>query len=117
MSSAAFPEPPATVPPTPMQDVDRKVAKVHAKKDEWPKVRIPQRIAHLRKCLDGVLAVAERWVKDGSRLKGIPEGDVLVGEEWIAGPMVTARNIRLLIEALEAGGQPSPPEIREREGG
>lgn len=117
MSSAQFPEPPATVPPTPIEEIDRRVARVATKKDEWPKVRIPQRIAYLRKCLDGVLAVADRWVKDGCRLKGIPEGDVLAGEEWIAGPMVTARNIRLLIEALEAGGQPAPPEIRERPDG
>src|SRR5215470_1049769 len=98
MSSPAFPEPPAAVAPTPIPEVDALVARVAAKKDAWPKVGIPERIALLSKCLEGVLAVAEEWVRDGSRLKGIAAGDPLEGEEWLAGPMTTARNVRLLIQ-------------------
>jgi acyl-CoA reductase-like NAD-dependent aldehyde dehydrogenase len=117
MTSPAFPEPPAVVPPTAIADVDAAVARVAAKKDDWLKVGIPGRIGYLRRCLEGVLEVAEGWVADGCRLKGIRPGDPLEGEEWLAGPMVTARNLRLLIQALEAGGQPTPPEVRERPDG
>src|SRR5215470_10932853 len=117
MSSPAFPEPPAAVAATPIPDLDALVARVAAQKDAWPKVGVAERIGLLSKCLDGVLAVSEEWVRDGSRLKGIAPGDPLEGEEWLAGPMTTARNVRLLIQALEAGGQPTPPSLWERADG
>jgi acyl-CoA reductase-like NAD-dependent aldehyde dehydrogenase len=117
MASPQFPEPPASIPATPIDEVDRRVARVVAKKDEWVKIGIPQRITYLRRCLDGVMKVARRWVEDGCRLKGIPLGDSLEGEEWLAGPMSTVRNIRLFIQALEAGGQPTPPKVRKRDDG
>src|SRR5262245_29842289 len=117
MSSPTFPEPPAQIPPTSLPDCDAKVARLAARKGDWLKVGIPERLTYLRRCLDGVIAVAEGWVRDGCRLKGIPSGDVLEGEEWVSGPMPTARNIRLLIQALEAGGQPTPPALTERADG
>jgi acyl-CoA reductase-like NAD-dependent aldehyde dehydrogenase len=117
MASPAFPEPPPTLQPTPIAECDARVARVASRKDDWVKTSIPQRIVYLRRCLDGVMAVAERWVADGCRLKGIRADDPLAGEEWLAGPMTTARNIRLLIHALEAGGQPTPPSVRARPDG
>ncbi len=117
MSSPAFPEPPAQISPTPLEECDKKLARLAARKDDWIKVGIVDRIGYLRKCLDGTMAVAEGWVRDGCKLKGIPAGDKLEGEEWISGPMATVRNIRLLIGALEAGGQPTPPSLTERADG
>lgn len=117
MASPAFPEPPAAIPPTPLDEVDRRVARVASRKDAWVKVDLPRRIELLRRCLDGVVRVSERWVEGGCKLKGIEMGSVLEGEEWLAGPMATARNIRLLIQALEAGGRPIPPEISTRPDG
>lgn len=117
MSSPAFPEPPAQIPPTSLEECDKKVTRLASRKDDWTKVGIVERIGYLRKCLDGTMAVVEGWVRDGCKLKGIPAGDKLEGEEWISGPMTTVRNIRLLIGALEAGGQPTPPSITERPDG
>jgi len=117
MSSPSFPEPPTQLPPTPLDECDKKVARLASRKDEWVKVGVVDRIGYLRKCLDGVMSVAEAWVEGGSKLKGIQPGDKLAGEEWISGPMATVRNLRLLIEALEAGGQPTPPSLTERSDG
>jgi acyl-CoA reductase-like NAD-dependent aldehyde dehydrogenase len=117
MTSPAFPEPPAAIPATALEEVDRRLARVAARKDDWPKVGIIERLSYLRRCAAGVAAVAEAWVADGCRLKGIAASDPLVGEEWVAGPAVTLRNIRLLIEALEAGGQPTPPKVYARPDG
>lgn len=117
MTSPAFPEPPAVIPPTAIADVDAAVAKVAAKKDQWLRVSVVERIGYLRRCIDGILAVAEGWVRDGCRLKGIAAGEALEGEEWLAGPAVTVRNIRLLMQALEANGAPTPPAIYERPDG
>ncbi len=117
MTSPAFPEPPSPLPPTPLDEVDAKVERLAARKDQWLDVPLPARIAYLQRCLDGILAVSERWVADGCRMKGIASGDPLEGEEWLAGPWQTVRNIRMLMTALEEGGAPVPPKIRTRPGG
>jgi acyl-CoA reductase-like NAD-dependent aldehyde dehydrogenase len=49
--------------------------------------------------------------------KGIDPQSALAGEEWIAGPISVVRNIRLLMTTLQAGGQPTPSQIRQREDG
>ena len=116
-TSMASSAPPFAKTPTPLADVDAAVARVAAKKDAWVAVSVPKRIEYLRACLRGVGEVAEAWVRDGSKRKGIAPGDVLEGEEWLAGPMTTIRNIRLLIAALEANGQPRPPSISTRPDG
>jgi acyl-CoA reductase-like NAD-dependent aldehyde dehydrogenase len=117
MTSPQFPEPPTPVPPTPLAEVDARVERVASKKDDWLKVTAAERIALLRQCIDGVLAVADAWVKDGCRAKGIAEGDTLMGEEWIVGPWQTVRNARLLILALQNNGQPRPPKVYTRPDG
>jgi acyl-CoA reductase-like NAD-dependent aldehyde dehydrogenase len=106
MTSPEFPEPPQPIPPTRIQEVDARIARLASKKDAWVKVAIPERIAYLRKCIDGVLEVSAAWVADGCKAKGIPEGDTMMGEEWVVGPWQTIRNARLLILALEQGGHP-----------
>jgi acyl-CoA reductase-like NAD-dependent aldehyde dehydrogenase len=117
MSSFAFPEAPAAHAPTPFDALDALVARVAAQKDAWLQVSVVERIGLLRRCLERLAGVAEEWAQDGSRLKGIAAGDPLEGEEWLAGPMTTARNLRLLILALEAGGQPSPSALSQRPDG
>ena len=117
MTSPTFPEPPSPIAPTPFDRLDAQVERLALRKDDWLTVSIPERIVYLRRCLEGVLAVSERWVADGCRLKGIAPDDVLAGEEWIAGPLTTVRNLRMLIESLEAGGRPKPPSISRRPDG
>lgn len=104
---ASFPEPPPPVPPTSDADLDAAADRLAERKDAWTKVGIPERIAYLESVLAGLASVAEPWVEGGARLKGIAAGDPLVGEEWLAGPVVTARNARLLVDALRAGGTPA----------
>jgi acyl-CoA reductase-like NAD-dependent aldehyde dehydrogenase len=117
MTSPQFPEPPTPVPPTLLAEVDARVERVASKKDDWLKVTAPERVALLRQCIDGVLSVADAWVKDGCRAKGIAEGDTLMGEEWIVGPWQTVRNARLLVLALQDNGQPRPPKVYTRPDG
>ncbi|MCS6901469.1 MAG: aldehyde dehydrogenase family protein, partial [Myxococcales bacterium] len=117
MSSPCFPEPPPAIPPTPLNQVDALVERLSSRKDDWIRVSIPRRVGYLRACLAGVLEVAEAWVRDGCKRKGIALDDPLSGEEWLAGPMATARNLRLLIEALEQGGQPKLPKLSRRPDG
>lgn len=113
---SAFPKPPPSIPPTSPEVCDAYLERLAARKAHWLTVRNQERIAYLERCLQGVMAVAEEWAQDGSRLKGIHPGEVYEGEEWLAGPMTTVRNIRLLKEAIAADGQPKLPKVTDRAG-
>lgn len=117
MPSPAFPEPPAAIAPTPLSELDGRVQRLHGRRDAWLAVGVPERITYLERCLAGVREVAGDWVEDLCRVKGLQPDDTAAGEEWLAGPATTARNIRLLIENLRAGGQKRPPALRTRASG
>ncbi|HIK42330.1 aldehyde dehydrogenase family protein, partial [Thermoleptolyngbya sp. M55_K2018_002] len=51
------------------------------------------------------------------RAKGIDPNAPLAGEEWLLGPVGLLLNLRLLIQALAAGGQPRPVSVRLRADG
>jgi acyl-CoA reductase-like NAD-dependent aldehyde dehydrogenase len=118
MSSAHISEPSAAIRDDAKSDpIDAAVERVAAHKQIWIETPIPQRIAFLRKCLAGVAQAAEGWVRDMCAVKGFSPDDNLAGEEWLAGPSTTARNIRQLIAALAADGQPKPSKISRRPDG
>lgn len=117
MSSPRFPEPPAAVPPTPLPDVDALVARLVARKDHWVTVDIPKRVALLEGCIAGLEACAGEWVDAACKAKGIDPDSPLAGQEWLGGPMAVMRNLRLLVDALQQGGQPKLPGVRTRPDG
>ena len=117
MTSPRFPEPPPAIPPTPLAEVDAQVERVAAHKKAWVDTNIPERIALLRQCLAGISAVASDWVRDMAHVKGLSPNENLAGEVWLAGPVTTARNVRMLMTALEAGGQPKPVGVSTRPSG
>ena len=117
MTSPHFPEPAAAVPPTPLSEVDARVEALAQRKDDWVATPIPRRVQLLKECVPALLAVSDDWVKDGCRAKGIAEDSSLAGEEWVGGPWQTMRNLRLLIEALQADARPKAPKITTRADG
>lgn len=117
MSSPRFPEPPPTVPATPIAEVDARVARLVARRDHWVEVDLSRRVALLRACIDATEAIAADWVEAASKAKGIDPSSPLAGQEWLGGPMATVRNMRLLADALEAGGQPKVPDLYTRPDG
>jgi acyl-CoA reductase-like NAD-dependent aldehyde dehydrogenase len=117
MTSPQFPEPPPPLPPTPRAEVDAAVDLLAQKKDEWVKLPMARRAELLKQCMPLLLGVAEAWVADGCRAKGIAADAPLAGEEWIAGPWQTMRNLRFFVQALEAGGQPKLPKVTTRADG
>jgi acyl-CoA reductase-like NAD-dependent aldehyde dehydrogenase len=110
-----------TTIPTPQttdfDEIDRAITRLHEHRSDWEKTSISQRLIYLQDCLDRTLAVAEAWALAACQAKGIDPASSLAGEEWVAGPISTARNIRLLMNSLIAGGQLAPPKISQREDG
>ena len=117
MTSPNFPETPTSIPATSIASADVVVERVAAKKQAWLAVALPERIALLQQCLAGVAEVASDWVREMCKVKGLSPDESLAGEEWLAGPVTTARNMRLLIDVAAAGGQPKPPAVRTRPAG
>ena len=117
MTSPNFPEPPPSIPATSTDKIEAMVQALASKKDAWVKTSIAERIALLEKVKDGVMAEAAAWAQAISKLKGLDPSSSLQGEDWLAGPVTTVRNVRMLIDALHQNGQPKPPSLRQRKDG
>jgi hypothetical protein len=111
----------STIPASPLttnfNEIDRAIVHLHRHRANWTATTIEQRLAYLQACLDLTVAVAEDWAIAACQAKGIEPRSNLAGEEWIAGPISTVRNIRLLMTTLQANGQLPPPKIWQREDG
>lgn len=100
-----------------MHAADTAIAHLQAHKSAWATLPIPARLDLLHRCIAGTVAVAEDWAIAACRAKGIDPNAPLAGEEWLLGPVGLLLNLRLLIQALAAGGQPRPVSVRSRADG
>ncbi len=89
-------------------DLDQQLIRLSDQKQAWLQVSLADRMELLHQCRIGMLGVAEAWVDQCCRAKGLDPQDRLAGEEWLTGPMVTIRYLRLLEENLQAAGQQQP---------
>ena len=109
--SYAFPTPPATITPTPLDELDRAIARVRKSRHRWAELDIEARITLLDRLLGTVAASADAWVDLALRAKGLAADQPAAGEEWLGGPVVTLRNIRLLKQALRDIKHHGRPQI------
>jgi len=112
IGSATIPQAAGTMPPTPVAEADRALGELSSCKQRWAALGVRERIGLLEALLATTEAVASRWVEVALEAKGIRRGTSQAGEEWLAGPMVTVRNLRLLAQSLrdvEAVGYPRTP--------
>ncbi|HEY2840492.1 MAG TPA: hypothetical protein VGJ26_15150, partial [Pirellulales bacterium] len=97
---------------TSRETIDRCLEDLAGAKESWRETPLSRRIELARACLAGTVALADRWVAEACRAKGIEPGTPLESEETAAGPMATARYLTLLIRSLEdveRTGQPRLP--------
>jgi hypothetical protein len=95
--------------PTAEKDLDAKVERLAARAREFAQLPIGSKIALLEAGLAGTREIASEWVKAACQAKGISFDAPVSGEEWLAGPALTLRNIRLLARSLadvRASGAP-----------
>ncbi len=111
----------SALPPTPREEIDRSLRTLGDKKDDWARLPIPDRRAILGELMKDFGALAEPWAEAAREAEGIPAGSPTAGEEWVAGPYMIVRNLRLLDQALaeiERYGQPQiPGPVTTRAGG
>ncbi|HUK12807.1 MAG TPA: aldehyde dehydrogenase family protein [Thermoanaerobaculaceae bacterium] len=109
--SAAIPEAAGTMPATSLESIHLAVEELAARKDAWAALPLAERIAIVDELRAGFARVAERWVALSLAAKGIDADEPAAGEEWITGPYLVLRNLRLLRRALEEIGRFGAPRI------
>jgi len=98
--SAAIPEAEHRIEPTSQLKLDEALAILEDQKQEWAALDIEERIELLKQLRDGMVEVAERWVRASIEAKGMSIGTAEEGEEWLAGPAIVTKNLTLLIASL-----------------
>jgi aldehyde dehydrogenase (NAD(P)+) len=101
--------------------LDREVGRVATAGVRWSRTSLADRIELLDELRTRFDAVAEPWVRTGLEVEGLTETDSRAGEEWLAGPFLVARQLRLFartLRALERDGRvparPKPGSDRVR---
>lgn len=102
---------------TPRDELDRVIARLASQRDAWVAKTTTERAELLERCIVKTLAIAEEWVDAACEAKGIDPKSPRAGEEWLAGPMTTLRNLRLFAEALRQDGAPPIPRTHARPDG
>lgn len=111
MSLAAIPS------ATPQGALESVIQRVKEGSRAWVKLGLRERISLLEELRRAFAFVAEPSVRAACEAKGIDPESPLAGEEWLAGPLVVLRNVRLLMDALkdiQRHGVPHIPASRLR---
>lgn len=77
----------------------------------WAKLAVRERLLLLRQLRERYAAVAEESVRATCLAKGIDPDSALAGEEWLGGPMIVLRNLRLLEKSLQSIQEHGVPRI------
>jgi Aldehyde dehydrogenase family len=101
-------------PPTAEKDLDHHVGRLRERATEFARLSVATKIGLLEDCLRGTRDVASEWVAAACRAKGISPSAPVAGEEWIAGPAVTLRNIRLLVRTMHEIHEKGAPVMRDK---
>ncbi|MBZ4421650.1 aldehyde dehydrogenase [Myxococcus sp. RHSTA-1-4] len=108
----------AAVPPaTPSSALESVIQRVKEGSRAWVKLGLRERISLLEELRRSFAAVAEPSVRAACEAKGIHPESPLAGEEWLGGPLVVLRNMRLLVDSLkdiQRHGVPHIPSSRLR---
>ena len=92
-----------------IKELDEAVTVLSEHATEFARLAPGKKALLLRECFPRLMDCADNWVAAGCYAKGLPMQ--YRGEEWIAGPVFTARIIRLFCESLETiseRGRPLP---------
>lgn len=88
--------------PTSTGAIDAAVEEVRSHARAWARLEPRHKAVLLRRCMDGVAAIAEMWTAAACSAKGLRIDRSEASEEWIGGPLITLRAARLMAQSLEA---------------
>ncbi|MEO0743568.1 MAG: aldehyde dehydrogenase, partial [Bacteroidota bacterium] len=89
-------------------ELDQLVAGLRDKATDWLAVPLARKIAYVQSMIEGVAVVAPRMVAAAVEAKGMEPGDPRAAEDWISGPVIILRTLRILkatMEQIDATGR------------
>ncbi|HEX3724672.1 MAG TPA: hypothetical protein VHV08_00450 [Pirellulales bacterium] len=84
--------------PTTKEHIDRALGDLAASKARLAHMRLAERLTLLEDCLRRTIELAHEWVDEACDAKRIAARSTMRAEEVTAGPMATARHLRLLVQ-------------------
>ena len=91
--------------------LDAAISAVHAKQLEFARLPIDAKTRLLSDLIPSTLANVDEWIREACKAKGLPENTPLAGEEWLGGPLLLMRNIRLLVDTMRQIEQDGTPQL------
>jgi aldehyde dehydrogenase (NAD(P)+) len=101
-------------PATPQAELDKHLERLAEHARTFARTPVAQKIAWLKDIHERTAAVATDWVRAACRAKGVSLDKPIAGEEWLAGPALTLRNIRFLIRSLQEIESHGTPQIESK---
>ena len=94
------------------EKLDSSVQILQENKERWAKLPVTQKCNLIDKLIKGVLDVADRQVARALEAKGVAPNSIESAEEWLSGPFIVLRNLRLLRQNLEQITRFGVPKIK-----
>ena len=82
------------------EQLTKTVENLHSNKDKWASFGISKKIFYLEAARDNLLNQAKYWAEACAMAKGINLNSELSGQEWLTGPCVVMRALRILATSL-----------------
>lgn len=99
--------------PTSTNDLQKMLAKLDANKQSLKKLKVADRIELLKRTMRTTKEFAKDFVMAALKAKRIAADSPTAAEEWLGGPVVILRNLRLLKESLEQIQKSGHPELAQ----
>ena len=96
----------------PRAELDQSIEILQKNSGRWAKLPVGQKEELVNRLMEGVLGVADGLVTASLVAKGITPGSIASGEEWIGGPVVILRNLRMIGRSLHEIVRYGFPRIR-----
>ena len=100
--------------PTGALVIDRLIGEVHARRTEWARLGLPQKISLLERLRTAIGGIADEWVSEAARAKGFSPDSPLAVEEWLTGPWALLFAINHYLESLRDIENVGTPRLPKR---
>lgn len=96
---------------TSRREIDGLLSTLQARKDDWARLAISERLSILREIRRDLLGVQERWVEAEFRAKAVAPGSLGEAEEWVVLATVfrAIRTCEMSLSEIMAEGRPRVP--------
>lgn len=83
-------------------------------KQKWLELDIQKKISYLEFAMKSLLKESKQWSEISARAKADQFSHDLIGQELLVGPAMVMRQMRFLVQALQANGTPSPWRVSQK---